>query len=123
MCGICKNPTLDYRCKPCKKLYQRVYHRKNKLDSGGTKVWKSTAKDRIADFIRSTKGFPITELKDRMRQFVSNEFMSQLTNLLTLFLDSADLQSKYNDKPEQLEAFREHAIWMITFLTNPDEGM
>ena len=92
------------------------------MDSGFIKVWKSTAKDRIADFIRSTKGFPITELTDRMREFVSNLFMSQLTNLLTLFLDSADLQSKYNDKPEHLKAFREHAIWMIIFLTNPDEG-
>ena len=38
-------------------------------------------------------------------------------------MDSPDLQSKYKDKPEQLKAFREHAIWMRTFITNPDEGM
>ena len=93
------------------------------MHSGFIKVWESTAKDRIADFIMSTKGFPSTELKDRMRQFISNEFHSRLTHLIALFLDSPDLQSKYDDKPEQLKAFREHAIWMITFLTNPDEGM
>ena len=58
-----------------------------------------------------------------MREFVSNEFYSQLASLLALFLDSEDLQSKYKDKPEHLKALREHAIWIRKFITNPDVGM
>ena len=83
------------------------------MDNGFIKVWKRIDKCRIVDFVMSTKGLRMHELRGRMRQLVANELHSQLITLIALFLDSPDLQSKYNDKPEQWKALREH---MYTFV-------
>ena len=93
------------------------------MDSGFFKIWDNIDRYRKQDFVRSTKGLRMHELRGRIRQLVANELHSHLITLIALFLDSPDLQSKYKDKPEQWKAFRKHAIWMIRSLTNPDEGM
>ena len=93
------------------------------MGSGFIKLWENSTGGRRSAFVRSTKGLNGTKLQGRIRDFVSNEFYSQLATLIALFLDTPDLQSKYKDKPEQLKAFREHAICMRTFITKPDEDM
>ena len=76
-------------------------------------VWHTIHKSKRSAFIRSCKGLKGPKLKGALNEFLTKEIPSMLTTVAGLWMDSPDLQSKYNDKPEQWKALREH---MYTFV-------
>ena len=78
-----------------------------------SKVWHKIDKNKRLAFIRSCKGLKGAELTGAMEEFVSKEGPSRLTALAGLWMDWPDLKSKYEDKPEQWEALREHTYKIL----------
>ena len=78
------------------------------MDSWSSEVWYKIAIHRRVAFIRSCKGLKGAKLKGAVKEFVTKEFPSVLTTFAGLWMNMPDLKSKYEDKPEQWKAFREH---------------
>ena len=110
LCKVAARESYGY-CRPCHALYKRVIHR-TKYGSV-SKVWHKIDCAKRNAFISSCKGKNGAELKGAVNEFVTKEIPSMLTTVAGLWMDSPDLQSKYNDKPEQWKALREH---MYTFV-------
>ena len=93
-------------CRSCGALYNRIKY--YTMQGSVSKVWDKIDKNTRMNFIRSCKGLKGPKLKGALNEFVTKEIPSMLTTVAGLWMDSPDLQSKYNDKHEQWKALREH---------------